>query len=97
MQYNYTACVMVLGPHDTSNLIVGETQKVQEYWDSIEDSIDYEFYHYETKEDMEQGIKEVISKPTPFVTWMLYQVEDCVLGECPPNNKGADLGNPATI
>lgn len=73
----FSACWIVCSPHDNSNLIVGETDKVKTYWGSLEDSFDFEWCLFHSKEEMETGIKEITKEPAPSGEWMLFNVEDC--------------------
>ncbi|PGY07779.1 hypothetical protein [Bacillus sp. AFS031507] len=94
MNKPFLVCWLVFGPKDCCNLIVGETNKVKCYWESLEVSYDFQWFIFDTNEQMELGIKQIASEPTPFTTWMLYKVEDCIKGKIPDEKFGVDLGNP---
>lgn len=90
----FSACWMVFSPHDDSNLIVGETDKVKGYWESLEDSVDFQWYVFNSKEEMEAGIKQITQEPAPSGDWMLFNVENCVNGSAPnEQNRGQRLIN----
>lgn len=82
----FSACWIVCSPHDNSNLIVGETDKVKAYWGSLEDSFDFQWYLFNRKEEMEAGIKQITKEPAPSGEWMLFAVENCVNG-LPPQEQ----------
>jgi len=77
----FSVCWFVFGPNGSCNLIVGDTIKVKQYWESLEVSFDFHWYVFDTNEQMELGIKEIVSEPVLFMTWVLYRVEDCTLGK----------------
>jgi hypothetical protein len=89
----FSACWMVFGPNDCCNLIVGDTNKVKSYWESLDDSFDFQWYIFDSKGEMESGIKQITREPAPFITWLLFKVEDCINGSYPNGNLGVDLGN----
>lgn len=79
----FSICWMVFSPNDDCNLIYGETEKVKSYWESIEESIDFDWYLFETKEEMEAGIAQLTKTTAPISTWRVYKVADCKNGSCP--------------
>lgn len=48
----FSVCLMVSGPKDNCNLIVGDTNEVKNYWESLDVSLDFQWYIFDTKEQM---------------------------------------------
>lgn len=69
-------------------MIVGETDKVKAYWGSLEDSFDFQWYLFNSKEEMEAGIKQITKEPAPSGEWMIFNVNDCEQGSAPIGDKG---------
>jgi hypothetical protein len=93
LKKKFSACKMIFCPYDVSNLVVGKTKDVHAYFNSM-NNFDYEWYVFDTKAQMEAGIKQITSQRTWYMTWMRFEVADIKLGSYPELKKGIDLGNP---
>lgn len=89
----YSACWMVFGRKGNCNIIFGKTVEVKKYWESFDISFFFQWFIFDTKEQMNVAIEEMICEPTPYITWMIYDVEDCIPNTYPDEKRGENRGN----
>lgn len=89
----YSACWMVFGHKSNCNIIIGKTVEVKKYWESFDISFSFQWFIFDTEEQMNAAIEEMISEPTPYITWMIYDVEDCIPNTFPDEKRGKNRGN----
>ncbi|TRZ39848.1 hypothetical protein CEQ21_02565 [Niallia circulans] len=89
----YSACWMVFGPKSNCNIIIGKTADIKKYWESFEMSFSFQWFIFDTEEQMNVAVEKMVSEPTPYVTWMIYRVEDCINNTNPDPDTGVNRGN----
>ncbi|MGG0738884.1 hypothetical protein [Niallia taxi] len=89
----FSACWMVFGRKGNCNIIIGKTVEVKKYWESFDISFSFQWFIFDTEEQMNVAIEEMINEPTPYFTWMIYDVEDCIPNTYPDEKRGENRGN----
>lgn len=85
----YSVCKMVFSPHGGDEYVFGTTEKIKTYWDSLTCSFDFNWYVFDTEEEMMAYLKETDRLYSESLLVAFHKVENCELDE-PPCWKNAE-------
>lgn len=79
----YSACRMEFSPHSGYDWVFGQTEQVKAYFESLTCSFDFNWFLFDSEENMLESMKEVEADKLVYLYSKFYPVDACSMGEEP--------------